>query len=197
MSSAEGEGDFPEPVDRSERDSTPYRPPAPSADADSHHEEDVPPRNWSIVIVGAVVLAVLAFAIWYFLAPRTGFVSGIVTLDNAPLPGATLVFLREDAPAGPLLATTKADGSYNLHGPSSDGVPMGIYKVAINKLVRKDRKVVSALKDGAAAPEPDVTMVELIDVVPNDYNEVGRTPLRAIVGRGNNDIRFDMKKTPQ
>src|SRR5262245_56638939 len=95
-------------------------------------------RSNAPILVGALVVALLV-ALWYFLSgPTEARVSGKVTLDGAPLAQAQVVFLPQgEKTIGPVLAPTDAQGKYTLIGPGGGGLPLGTYKVEVNKFALK------------------------------------------------------------
>lgn len=64
--------------------------------------------------------------------PSKSPVTGSVTLDGKPLPGATVVFTSED---GSKVATgfSDDDGKFKLSYQNGPGIPHGTYKVTVNK----------------------------------------------------------------
>jgi len=144
----------------------------------------------AVLLVGTIVVGAFSFAAWYFLSPNTGFVTGAVTIDGKPLPGAQIIFLLDDGTAGPLLAASDKQGRYILHGPTVHGVPVGDYRILIEKWVITKSEA-KAAKPGVETFEPaDANKVNL---VPSEYSDVNTTPMRAAVRRGSNEIMLQIK----
>jgi hypothetical protein len=92
--------------------------------------------RFCLIAVGLVVLLAGCGDTSY----KTAAVSGRVTLDNKPLPNATLMFVPDSAPGDKesppsSIGTTDQDGRYTLvlqSGPKTSGAVVGHHKVIIN-----------------------------------------------------------------
>jgi hypothetical protein len=105
----------------------------------------------------------------------TSAVTGKVTLDGAPLEGATVQF-QPDQGKRPSSGVTDAQGQYSLmYLPNQPGAELGKHTVRITaqRSIEKDGKEITI-------PEP----------VPGKYNT--QTTLSAEVKGGNNTFNFDL-----
>jgi hypothetical protein len=107
-------------------------------------------------------------------APETGGVSGHVTLDGKPLPGAMIVFQPEGG--RPSNGRTDDEGYYELtYSRSQSGAMVGKHTVRITTYVEAD-------DEGNGAVE---------EKVPAKYN--AKSELTKDVAAGDQDIDFDLK----
>lgn len=105
--------------------------------------------------------------------PELGSVSGTVTLDGAPLAGATVMF-RPKAGGRPAMADTDEQGKYVLrYNPSETGGVVGLNLVRISK-------------KGEAASDEEVAK----ELIPAKYNE--ESTLEYEVGSGKNEINIEL-----
>jgi Carboxypeptidase regulatory-like domain len=123
-------------------------------------------------------------------------VSGTVTLDGAPVEGAKVTFVSTVEVKGAKAeysTVTDSSGKYMIAGVGKDpGIPPGMYKVVITKLVMKGGKV--------KAPEEGFDMMQLemsgmgVNELPKGYAEVNSTKLSATLETGKNpNVNFDLK----
>ncbi|MBO0699521.1 MAG: carboxypeptidase regulatory-like domain-containing protein [Zavarzinella sp.] len=123
-------------------------------------------------------------------------VSGTVTLDGSPIEGAKLTFVSTTEVKGQKAeysTVTDSSGKYMIAGVGKDpGMPPGMYKVAITKLVMKGGKF--------KAPEEgfDMTQLEMsgmgINELPKQYADANSTNLTATLESGKNqNVNFDLK----
>jgi hypothetical protein len=104
-------------------------------------------------------------------------VSGTVTLDDAPLANAKVVFEAPDKPMA--VATTDASGYYDVMTGTQRGMAAGTYKVAISAYATKD--------GGNESPLPILR-------TPKRYNSAKTSELKAEVKVGRNEnIDFLLK----
>jgi|SRR5579883_169857 len=116
----------------------------------------------------------------------TGKVTGTVTYNGAPAPGARVMFCDSSAaasPAGPT-AITDEGGKYAVVG-----VKPGDYKVVVYKLVAKK---------GLAVPDDmDLEQLEASGVgshaLPGKYSKPASTTLTATVKRGSNEVNLTLE----
>ena len=110
-------------------------------------------------------------------------VSGVVTLDGAPLPRGTIVFFP--AAAGPS-AHGRSDetGSYSLSTGREPGLPSGDYFVTV---VASEPAVVP---DNWSGPPPPGELI-----TPERYGSKGTSGLQYTVEAGRNDIAIDLVST--
>jgi len=125
-------------------------------------------------------------------------VSGTVTLNGVPVEGAKVTFVSTTEAKGQVQesfsTTTDSSGKYMIAGYGRNpGIPPGMYKVTISKLIMKNGKAASA-EEGF-----DSTQLEMSGMgkneLPKEYAEVGSTKLTATLDSGKNkDVNFDLKK---
>jgi hypothetical protein len=109
--------------------------------------------------------------------PNSATVSGTITLDGQPLPGASVSFYPDGDGKPPASGQTDAQGRYSLSTGSSAGLAPGKYVA-----------VVVATKD---PPQPyDSTGAEVppIPITPAKYGDATKSDLRIEVKPGKNDI---------
>lgn len=109
--------------------------------------------------------------------PELTQVTGTVTLDGKPLPGATLTFVPEATGASPSYGVTDANGNYSLmYSRDKYGAMIGKHNVEIatHKLTADD------MAEGQPVPE--------FVPIPKKYKQPGA--LTADVKPGDNDIDF-------
>lgn len=132
---------------------------------------------------------VLAFALGtLFLVGCSGDsskVTGIVTLDGEPVPGAQITFSSEDLePQEVYLATSDEKGGYELIIPNETTISPATYAVTVTKLVTK--------KGVQLSEELDLEQLEASGMVhnalPQQYGRIELTPLKVPVEAGSNDI---------
>jgi len=98
-------------------------------------------------------------------APQLGNVTGVITLDGAPLADANVTFMPEDVRASS--AKTDSAGKYELIYIREDkGAAIGNHKVVVSKLVNER------------------------ETIPANYSD--ETELTAVVEAGDNEINFDL-----
>lgn len=120
--------------------------------------------------------------------PEAVPVAGVVTLNGAPLPKATVIFL----PTGDTKGTgsqgvTDATGKYVaqvIHG--KEGAVVGSYRVAISKLVLPNGSEIPA--DSKEAP---ITL-NARDLLPPQYSSTVNSKLTAVVPPGGGTIDFKL-----
>jgi hypothetical protein len=124
-------------------------------------------------------------------------VAGTVTHNGVAVEGAKVTFVSTTEAKGQaqesFSTTTDSSGKYMIAGYGRNpGIPPGMYKVTISKLVMKNGKA-PASDDGF-----DSTQLELSgmgkNLLPKEYAEVGTTKLTATLDTGKNkDVNFDLK----
>ena len=134
--------------------------------------------------------------------PVVQYVKGFVTLDGAPLGGATVRFSPTASSGMGATGMTQDDGSFTLNAQAARpgaGTAEGEYAVTIQKVEYPDTSHLELstddprygtaehqrLMDEAAAVKPKV-------IVPQRYNAVKTSGLSATVGKGNNSFRFEL-----
>lgn len=108
--------------------------------------------------------------------PDHAAVTGMVTLDDQPLAGASVTFLGVgDTPGAGATGTTDETGKYVLaHFRAGAGLPPGDYKVMITKRV---------MSDGTPIPAGTLSIAELStrELVPSRFSDYQGTQLSAVV----------------
>ncbi|MCI0458408.1 MAG: carboxypeptidase-like regulatory domain-containing protein [Gemmataceae bacterium] len=138
-----------------------------------------------LVMVGTVVLAVGCGGSGDSSAVP---VNGIVTLDGAPLDGATVVFIPEDKAAREGTtgghAKTGTDGKFVILGTKGQsGLAPGQYKVTVSKTKFYEEPPVGAIVEG-----------ELKDDLPPHYSNSARTKLSYTVTGDGKPIEIKLTK---
>lgn len=113
-------------------------------------------------------------------------VSGIVTQDGKPLPGAVVTFI----PVGDTQGLggsgiTGADGKFVLQaGRAETGIAPGEYKVTVSRFLRKD----------GTPPPADVPLSEsdARETLPAKYSDRKATTLKAAVGKEASSHEFNL-----
>jgi hypothetical protein len=146
-------------------------------------------------LLGALgLLAALSVCIWffYFRSPGGAEVSGTVTLEGAPLAGASIVFVLQDKSETVVMAKSDEQGEYRLVGNAGKQINVGAYKVAVSKY---------ALRDGTIPVGEKLEIAKangkLFNYVPAIYEEHASTPLQFDVKSGRNVIPIELKKKPE
>jgi hypothetical protein len=112
-------------------------------------------------------------------------ITGKVTLDGMPLPGADVLFLTASDPPAVLAAKTKDDGSYQLQTVAGQAAPVeGACKVTISRLVKPDGSPLAAEEMPADAGA--------VEQLPGKYSRFGMTTLSAIVAAEGATIDFPL-----
>lgn len=119
--------------------------------------------------------------------PPTAPFSGTVKLDNQPLAGASMTFIPTSKAEFLAVATTDANGKYELQTVGSKlvkGAVPGKYKVRINAIRGPDGKPVDLSKKGAMPGR---------ETLKPEYAEVAQTKLTATVPDKGGTQDFDLK----
>ncbi|MBQ8286147.1 MAG: SUMF1/EgtB/PvdO family nonheme iron enzyme [Thermoguttaceae bacterium] len=119
--------------------------------------------------------------------------TGVVTVDGAPVDGATVVFAPVALGGTAASATTDANGEYE-----ATGLVPGDYKVAVSKSAPLD-------EDQAAFEAGEITYEELQErktvggrasrgesLVPEVFSSLATTPITVTIGERNNVFDFDL-----
>jgi len=118
-------------------------------------------------------------------------VTGLVTLDGKPLPGAAVLFRPQaGTPGDGGFGTTDDEGRYSLqHRSQKPGIELGSYTVAFSKVT---------LQDGSPIPEGKTAAdVEAVERIPRQYTPgfqaTNPNPATAvIVGDGGGTFDFKL-----
>ena len=139
-----------------------------------------------------IAVALLGFAFWYlFLTePSLGRVEGVLTLDDQPVDGATMVFINDKDPKlGRFQSGSGAGGSFRIAAE----VPPGKYKVAVEQIVLPDGK-----KPGSEIDQNDYRERGLLkNKLPETYANPHSTPLTIEVRSGSQTIPIKLKSSGQ
>jgi hypothetical protein len=106
-------------------------------------------------------------------------VSGLVTLDSAPLDGGIISFRGL---SGEPFGTRVSVDSGHFHVPQNKGLTAGTYRVRINKLI----PAIPDEKSGTRVVKPGT------ELIPPCYNETSGLTAE-IPKSGTNDLRFELK----
>lgn len=128
--------------------------------------------------------------------PRVEMVEGVVVLDGVPVEGATVFFSpassHGDAGQGlPAAGRTGVNGGFTLNAGGGArpgaGTKAGDYVVTI---VKQEADGIPA--SYAPGQEPDLSKIEVRDLLPTLYKLGETSPLRATVKPGRNVYRFEL-----
>ncbi|UUO08660.1 carboxypeptidase-like regulatory domain-containing protein [Blastopirellula sp. J2-11] len=125
--------------------------------------------------------------------PNSVHVAGIVTLDGAPLEGATIAFAPEDAVGRSATSMTDEAGRFSMGTLAiNDGVVCANYNVTIAKTeVDPSNQVTDPQayyeRTGRPAPGPKMTYI-----VPKKYNSVATSDLNVMIDEPRDDLRFEL-----
>ena len=137
--------------------------------------------------------------------PDTAPVSGVITLDGAPVEGANVTFTpsSQDPEAKPAYGTTDANGKYTLAttvpGGKADGAVPGKHRITVTKIKAAETTdngsgeygTDSYVPAGATGVPQEDTGPEYI--VPQRYGSKGTSGLEATVeASGENTFNFDL-----
>jgi len=111
--------------------------------------------------------------------PAKGDVRGKVTFKGQPVKEGRVTFLNPKE-GGAAEALIGAEGAYAVQG----GVVVGEYLVEITPLVE--------IRDTDPGKSPPAPVEKAAPDIPMKYRQQGKTPLRANVKPGKNDINFEM-----
>lgn len=114
---------------------------------------------------------------------QSGRVSGVVTLDGAPLTTGVITF-NPAASGASAYGAIGPEGRYELKTGASAGLPPGEYVVTV--------AANAAAPEGADAERWPGTERVLPLVTPKKYADRERTPLRAAVKAGTQAFDFDL-----
>jgi len=113
-------------------------------------------------------------------SPDKGEVHGKITFKGNPVKEGRVTFLNPNE-GGASEAPINSDGTYAVAG----GVALGEYVVEITPLVQ--------IVDTDPGKSPPAPVEKPAPDIPLKYRQQGKTPLRASVKAGKNEINFDMK----
>ena len=144
----------------------------------------VPVRLKAWAVCGALLVAISGCGKSGPEIPELFTVSGKVTFEGKPVPGAKVVFIaaKEDPKKPPQLrpsAEADDEGNYTLMWGDNEGAPEGSYKV-----------IIMAFKEHG--PDDD-TETRPPSLIPDRYNSPGSSGLTAVVKEDDeNVVNFDL-----
>lgn len=118
-------------------------------------------------------------------------VSGTVTLDGAPLEGASVAFSPKGDQGTPASAMTDSKGFYVLQTPlgkAQAGTSQGEYIVLIRKYTQKPTG--QKQKDDRGN---ETELTQPVNTLPPEYANPSKTPLSASVKPGEKTYNFELK----
>ena len=133
--------------------------------------------------------------------PAVEYVQGVVTLDGAPLDGATVFFSPKGTARTRVAAgLTQADGSFTLNTQGAKpgaGTAVGDYSVTVSKIEMPEFPDISEDDPRYGTPEQDRLEQEAANakpkvIVPEKYNNSETSPFTAKVESGSNTFTFDV-----
>ena len=128
------------------------------------------------------------------------YVKGVVTLDGAPLEGATVIFSPKASKGMVAAGRTQTDGSFTLNAQGAKpgtGTTAGDYNVTISKVEMPEFVEISTDDPRYGTPEQERLQQEAdnakpIVIVPEKYNQIETSPFTAKVESGSNTFTFDV-----
>lgn len=133
-------------------------------------------------------------------------VTGTVTLDGKPVPGAAVAFSPNDAKGRAASGMTDVDGKFKLTTMvAGDGALAGSYKVAITKTIAGSSGPKEDPRNSGKKMTPEETKAMMESVakgnnaaegkseVPDKYTKAETSGLTAEVKSGENNFPFEMK----
>lgn len=151
--------------------------------------------------LGLALVAVACFAVVGCggASLKTEMVTGVVTLDGAPVEGATVTF---SPTSGGVMAVgqTDAEGKYTLTsqqgGAPGKGAVVGEYQVGVVKSVNTAPQPTQEEREKASAEGRDISKdypAKYEDLVPKQYKLPQFSGLTASVKAGENTFDFELK----
>ncbi len=110
-----------------------------------------------------------------------GRVSGKVTLDNQPLPGADLVFQRADDPGQRFVGNSLESGDYQVDYLSKGGLPPGRYQVTVTWWTTRDGQPVPPGEEGESLKDEGLAVTKAVTFTHD-------------ISAGSNAIDFELSK---
>lgn len=132
--------------------------------------------------------------------PDVQFVTGVITLDGAPLEGAMVAFSPRDGHGLGAVGTTQSDGRFTLNAAASrpgSGTTRGEYAVTIEKSEYAEYPDIPQDDPRYGTPEHE-RLISIADatpptfITPRRYADVGTSPLTAVVESGTNEFVFEL-----
>lgn len=132
-------------------------------------------RLTSVVFASSAIA--LAAALSGCSGSNAASVSGTITLDGQPLPGANVSFYPDEGANAPAYGQTDSQGRYSLSTGSESGLAPGKYVA-----------VVVATKEPAQPYDATGAEVPPTLVTPAKYSDANKSDLKVEVKAGRNDI---------
>jgi len=127
-------------------------------------------------------------------AIQTDIVTGVITMDGAPLAGASVTFSPVDDKGSVAVGTTDANGKYTLQtllGAADAGTTPGDYIVTVAKKVNEP----TGKQEMSSSEGKMVDIMLARELVPVKFTAKKSTPLKATVVSGQaNSFDFDVSK---
>ena len=127
-------------------------------------------------------------------AIKTDLVTGVITMDGAPLAGATVTFSPVDDKASVAVGTTDANGKYTLQtllGNPGAGTTPGDYVVSVSKSVNEP----TGKQEFSDSEGKMVDIVKAREIIPDKFTNKKSSPHKATVVSGQeNKFDFDVSK---
>lgn len=140
-------------------------------------------RRWILALAVALTLTSGCARTKERVKSWSGDVQGRVRLDGKPMPGGTITFLPDQSAGDeirPGVGRIDRDGTYRIGNSNTvepTGVRPGEYKVTVMRM--------RAVGGGAGHPLAQLDSPEI-------YTDLAKTPLRATVRAGRNQVDFDL-----
>ena len=132
--------------------------------------------------------------------PAVQYVRGVITLDGAPLEGATVLFSPKSTGGLGAAGKTQADGSFTLNAQGAQpgaGTTIGDYAVTVSKIEMPEFVEIDEDDPRYGTPEQDRIQQEASNakpkvIVPEKYNNSETSPFTAQIVSGKNEFTFDV-----
>ena len=135
-------------------------------------------------------------------------VKGTVTLDEKPLPGATITFLPEDKSGKQAIGRSESDGTFYLTTfKTDDGAIPGEYKVIVaysegDKATQgidpgkmDDKAKMAFFNKMSPGSRSDEDRKKKSKVVPEAYTDATKTPLKETVAAGGSTVELKLRSS--
>lgn len=114
-------------------------------------------------------------------------ITGILTVEGSPLPGAVVQLLPTGQTQGPgAIGISDSEGKFEVISSrqNDEGVPPGEYTVRVSRLVNPDGSVVPA-------DEPEADHPDSRESVPRPYSGVD-SPLKVVISEQGSEVKVDI-----
>ncbi|MEO2001101.1 MAG: carboxypeptidase-like regulatory domain-containing protein [Pirellulales bacterium] len=152
----------------------------------------------SFLTLGCLVVS--SFGCGQSSGPNVQYVHGVITLDGAPIEGATVSFSPEDSNGIGASGMTQSDGSFTLNAQAAKpgaGTVAGEYAVTVSKVEMPEFPNIDTDDPRYGTAEQERLEQEANNakpkvIVPEKYNTPESSPLHAKVVSGKNEFQFDL-----